>query len=115
MDSGDDWDLAAVVRGCCSRARPAATAADPLLPSIFAVAREEERGEKHIPANHYFPDFLSRSRNFNGLEKLYSPFLFRQITQQQEQKQQQAEDSLLGVGKRTHRPGPMQSPRSKRK
>lgn len=121
MHGGDDWDLAAVVRGCCSRAKPAAAAAaaDPLLSSVFAVEKEEEKGGEHILANQFFPDHLARTRNFDGLEGLYNPFLIRQSQQQQQPEHPvripQGEESTLGVARKTHRPAPAQPPRSKRR
>lgn len=116
MDGGDDWDLAAVVRGCCSRAKPAAAAAsDPLLSPVF-FGVEENRGGP-IVRNHFFPD-LSKTGNFVGLEEFYNPFLIRQSRQQlpvQPTQRPQGDELKLGATKKPHRPAPTQPPRSKRR
>ena len=122
MDGEDDWDLAAVVRGCCSKAKATAAVPDPFSTPLFneTLSFSVEREQEEEIFSKFFPNiFPSTSRRFEGLEELYTPFLFRQLQRQTEVCSAAAAavdpTSTFCVPKKPQRPACSQAPRSKRR
>ncbi|XP_010924759.1 WRKY transcription factor 22 [Elaeis guineensis] len=80
----DNWDLQAVVRGCCLT-RPST---DPFSSFPPLLLKEEQvDGEKDILFG--FPDIMDTEKSFHELEELCKPFFLKPQQQPLEQQQQQ--------------------------